>query len=85
MLIKMKISKESNSQGDFELKPSFESKFVEVYSLEDLDEMLRKKPTKIRRRQIEGEPIDVYIRTFEYSGGIALLYQNKMHKFSFIE
>lgn len=47
--------------------------------------MLRKKPTKVKRREVDDQPIDVYIKTFEYSGGIALLYQNNMKKYSFIE
>lgn len=47
--------------------------------------MLKKKPTSLRRREIEGEKVDVFIRMFEYSGGVALLYENRMEKYSFIE
>jgi hypothetical protein len=47
--------------------------------------LCNKKPTKTKKREIEGKPIDVIVKTFSYSGGIALLYQNKMDKYAFVE
>ena len=47
--------------------------------------MTDKKPTKVKSRQIDGKPIDVRVKAFNYSGGIVLLYQNKMDKFAYVE
>lgn len=47
--------------------------------------MLHRKPTKMRQREVEDQKIEVYIKTFEYSGGVALLYINNMMKFSFMQ
>ena len=47
--------------------------------------MCNKNPTKTKKRQIDGKPIEVTVKTFSYSGGIALLYQNKMDKYAFVE
>ena len=57
----------------------------EKFTIADLMEMLRKKPSSLKRREIDGEKVDVFIKMFEYSGGVALLYENRMEKFSFIE
>ena len=81
--MRLKVKKDGN--GSFEYKPSFENRLMEKYSTENLHEMLRKKPTSLKRREIEGEKIDVFIKMFEYSGGVALLYENRMTKMSFIE
>lgn len=50
-----------------------------------MKELTDKKPTKIKKREIEGKEIDVRVKTYNYSGGIVLLYQNKMDKYAYIE
>lgn len=82
-LVKMKISKEG--KGEYELKPTIKNQIFEKFTKENLLEMLKKKPTKVRQRDIENEKIEVYVKTFEYSGGVALLYVNQMSKYSYIE
>ena len=47
--------------------------------------MADKKPSKMKKREIEGKEIDVRVKTYNYSGGIVLLYQNKMDKYAYIE
>lgn len=39
----------------------------------------------MKKREIEGKEIDVRIKTYNYSGGIVLLYQNKMDKYAYVE
>lgn len=39
----------------------------------------------MKKREIEGKEIDVRVKTYNYSGGIVLLYQNKMDKYAYIE
>lgn len=77
------MSSEGNGYYSYSTKIQFY--VVEGYSLERLRELCNKKPTKIKKREIEGKPIDVVVKTYSYSGGIALLYQNKMDKYAFIE
>ncbi len=48
-------------------------------------ELADKKPSKMKKREIEGKEIDVRVKTYSYSGGIVLLYQNKMDKYAYIE
>lgn len=81
-LVKMKVGNEGN--GNFVFDPLISNQFVEKFNKESLLEMLHRKPTKMRQREIEDEKIEVYIKTFEYSGGVALLYINNMMKFSFM-
>jgi hypothetical protein len=50
-----------------------------------LRELADKKPSKMKKREIEGKEIDVRVKTYSYSGGIVLLYQNKMDKYAYIE
>ena len=53
--------------------------------MEKLRELADKKPTKVRKREIESKEIDVLVKTYNYTGGIALLYQNKMDKYAYVE
>lgn len=39
----------------------------------------------MKKREIEGKEIDVRVKTYNYNGGIVLLYQNKMDKYAYIE
>lgn len=48
-------------------------------------ELADKKPSKMKKREIEGKEIDVRVKTYSYGGGIVLLYQNKMDKYAYIE
>jgi len=81
--VKLRVSSEGNGYYSYSTKIQFY--VVEGYSLDKLRELCNKKPTKIKKREIEGKPIDVVVKTYSYSGGIALLYQNKMDKYAFIE
>ena len=47
--------------------------------------MADKKPTKVKKREIDGKEIDVRVKTLNYSGGIAILYQNKLDKYAYLE
>lgn len=47
--------------------------------------MCDKNPTKTKKREIDGKYIEVIVKTYSYSGGIAVLYQNKMDKYAFVE
>lgn len=58
---------------------------VEKYTLEKLRDLADKKPTKVKKREIESKEIDVMIKTYNYSGGIVMLYQNKMDKYAYVE
>ena len=58
---------------------------VEKYTLEKLRDLADKKPTKVKKREIESKEIDVVIKTYNYSGGIVMLYQNKMDKYAYVE
>lgn len=78
----MKISKQG--QGEYELKPTIKNQVFEKFTNENLLDMLKKKPTKVRQRDIENEKIEVFVKTFEYSGGVAMLYVNQMSKYSYI-
>lgn len=57
---------------------------MEKYTLEKLRELADKKPTKVKKREIDGKEIDVRVKTYNYSGGI-VLYQNKMDKYAYVE
>lgn len=47
--------------------------------------MTDRKPTKLKRREIDNQEIDVIVKTYNYTGGVAVLYQNKMDKYTYIE
>lgn len=79
----LKVSKEGNGFYSFSTKIQYY--IVEKYSLEKLRDLADKKPTKMKKREIEGKEIDVRIKTYNYSGGIVLLYQNKMDKYAYVE
>ena len=81
-IVRLKVQKEGNSYYSFSTKIQFY--IVEKYSLEKLRELADKKPTKIKRREIEKKEIDVIVKTYNYSGGIVLLYQNKMDKYAYV-
>lgn len=81
--MRLKVKKEGNSFYSFSTKIQFY--IVEKYALDKLRELADKKPTKMKKREIEGKEIDVRVKTYSYSGGIVLLYQNKMDKYAYIE
>jgi hypothetical protein len=39
----------------------------------------------VKKREVDGKEVDVRVKTYNYSGGIVLLYQNKMDKYAYIE
>lgn len=81
--MKLKVQKEGNSFYSFSTKIMFY--IVEKYTLEKLRDLADKKPTKVKKREIESKEIDVVIKTYNYSGGIVMLYQNKMDKYAYVE
>lgn len=81
--MRLKVHKDGNSYYSFSTKIQFY--IVEKYSLEKLKELADKKPTKVKKREIDGKEIDVRVKTYNYNGGIVLLYQNKMDKYAYIE
>lgn len=78
----MRVTKEGNCFYSFSTKILFY--ILEKYSLEKLRDLADKKPTKVKKREIDGKEIDVRIKTYNYSGGIVLLYQNKMDKYAYV-
>lgn len=48
-------------------------------------ELTDKSPTKTKKREVDKKEIDVIVKTYNYSGGISLLYQNKMEKYAYVE
>jgi hypothetical protein len=52
-VVRLKVNKEGNSFYSFSTKIQFY--IVEKYSLEKLKELADKKPTKIKKREIEGK------------------------------
>ena len=81
--MKLKVNKEGSSNYSFSTKIQFY--IVEKYNLAKLKEMADKKPTKVKKREIDGKEIDVRVKTLNYSGGIAILYQNKLDKYAYLE
>ena len=77
------MQKEGNRYYSFSTKIQFY--IVEKYSLDKLKELADKKPSKVRKREIESKEIDVFVKTYNYTGGVAILYQNKMDKYAYVE
>ena len=83
MIVKLKVTPDGNGFYSYSTKIQFH--IVEGYSLERLKELCEKNATKTKKREIDGKAIDVIVKTYSYSGGIAILYMNKMDKYAFIE
>lgn len=39
----------------------------------------------MKKREIESKEIEVIVKSYNYSGGVAILYQNKMDKYAYVE
>ena len=82
-IVLLKVQKEGNSYYSFSTKIQFY--LLERYSKDRLRELADKKPTKVKKREIDDQEIDITVKTYNYSGGIVLLYQNKMDKYTYVE
>ena len=81
--MRLKAQKEGNSFYSFSTKIQFY--IVDNYSLDKLRDVVDRHPTKIKKREAADKELNVVVKTLNYSGGIALLYQNKMEKHTYVE
>lgn len=82
-VVLLKVQKEGNSFYSFSTRIQFY--IVEKLPLQKLRDLADKKPSKVKKREIESKEIDVVIKSYNYSGGVAILYQNKMDKYAYVE
>ena len=83
IIIKLKVDPTGNGFYSYSTKILFY--VIEGFSLERLKEICDKSPTKTKKREVDGKTIEVFVKTYSYSGGIAVLYQNKMDKYAYVE